>query len=125
MLFSFISLQTISFLVLLWKNNFYWQESKSNSENTVSAENTSISNNNNLDPFKTVKTESNCEPPIKKTVKPAVPPKPALPIKPKLTNNENSSLSQKGKDSTEPDSVNKALSFLKNKSSKKEKSDFR
>lgn len=54
-----------------------------------------------------------------------MPPKPALPIKPKLTNNENSNLSQKGKDSTEPDSVNKALSFLKNKSSKKEKSDFR
>lgn len=65
------------------------------------------------------------EPPIKKTVKPAVPPKPVLPVKPKLTNNENSNLSQKGKDSTEHDSVNKALSFLKNKSSKKEKSDFR
>lgn len=78
-----------------------------------------------MEPFKTVKTESNFEPPIKKTVKPAVPPKPVLPVKPKLANNENSNLSQKGKDSTEPDSVNKALSFLKNKSSKKEKSDFR
>lgn len=78
-----------------------------------------------MESVKLNKIESNSDPPIKKTVKPAVPPKPVLPVKPKVIISENDNLSQQGKDSAEHDTVNKALSFLKNKSSKKEKSDFR
>lgn len=105
------------------------------SSSTENADQSKISSqcaniSSNLEPANSKPNKSECSSnlPAKTTpkpCKPAVPPKPALSVKPILANQENIHLTQRKKDFAEQDAVNMALSFLKNRSTEKEKNDFR